>query len=765
MSTVALTQVQVSVHKTRSRALSLALIAASRTSPLLDIPTELGLEILELGLSHTPFSALAAVSKAFAALISRITYRNVVLDSIETMSLFSRTTKSKSPDFLDTHIKTLTVTIDPWYFTPTSRIELEGIIASCTGLRAISVARPGFLALSRHPLHRPLPSEVTVQSFDAATPFEWQSVSIGGAFLPPSASSAAHLSASLTRLRISEPGDAWHSPLSILQFFGSAPHLTHFALTRRMDANIDNDEVFVDELRMLLASRPQLKLLVVSIFPAQWPRYFDPAVSVTSSTIWVALSSLAEADKRVVLLEAGLEGRRDDISWADIPPTHKNLTGQSSFWEHSRREREVRDGNSSSKALKLTSNMNYTPRPPALVPQRLPLGTSPSGRVRKAPPNKPKGRGPRHSMPTVPVASRSSPLLDMPTEIGLEIMELALMATPSTTLAVVCKGFNALVAKILYKTVVLDSLEAIALFDRTVKSKPAGFLETHVRTLAVTVNSRLYSKKARVELEEIVAACTGLRTLAIPGPGILTSALISQTRPVELIIQKFDACTPFEWDPLFDQVSESPAAHLCTPVTHIRICEPATVWHSPLESLEFFGPLPHLTHLALARSVSAEPNLNDRVFVEEIRDILASRKALKMLVVHIFPARWPKPTRAACSLCSHSCLCKRLLRVAETDNRLVLLTAGWNTLVEEDPCGFPDFESTSPPHANHGSWRPGSRSFWENWRMSDKRVVSLTTGWEPEVLQDAMQWTYFSLLAQLRERHDFWARWLMPALH
>ncbi|KAJ7772113.1 hypothetical protein DFH07DRAFT_216502 [Mycena maculata] len=408
--------------------------------------------------------------------------------------------------------------------------------------------------------------------------------------------------------------------------------------------------------------------------------------------------------------------------------------------------------------------MNHDQRSTFLQHRLTPGSLSKSSRVQKAPPKKSKTRAPQRLtsvLPVAPVAQRA-PLLDVPTEIGLEILELALIATPSAaaTLATVSKRFSALVANIIYKTVILGSLEAIALFNRTVRSKPAIFLETHVRTLAITCSSS-YDTKARVQLEEIVAACTGVRILAIPRPGILTSALISRTRPAQLIIQNFDACTPFEWDPLFDQAPESPAAHLSTPLTHLRICEPGIVWHSPGSTLDFFGPLPHLTHLALARSISPEPNFNDRVFVQEICTILASRAGLKMLVVSIYPARWPKPTRAACSLCSHSCLCKALIRVSETDKRLVLLTAGWDTLVEEDPFGFPDLRSTSPPFANHGSWRPGWRSFWENWRMSDKRIVSLASGWEPEISPDAVRWMYPSLPVQLRERRNFWENWLV----
>ncbi|KAJ6497654.1 hypothetical protein C8R45DRAFT_134973 [Mycena sanguinolenta] len=337
MSTRTMSQIQPAPQKTRARALSLALIAASRPAPLLDIPTELGLEILELSLTHTPFSTLAAVSRAFAALISLILYRHIILDSLETMSLLHRTTKTKSRDFLDTHIKTLVVTIEPWRFTAATRIELEGIVATCTGLRALSVTRPGILG---DPLsHRVFPSEITIQSFDASPPFQW--VRTAAKFTPSAPSSAA--AGHLTHLRISEPGDTWHSPLSILAFFGSTPHLTHFALARRMDANEDNDQVFVDEVSMLLASRRNLKMIIVRIFPERWPHYSDDS-GAESSSIWAALASIAEADSRLVLVAAGFNCRPDSVSRVPEPIARVSRTsGFADFWEQSRKDWEARE--------------------------------------------------------------------------------------------------------------------------------------------------------------------------------------------------------------------------------------------------------------------------------------------------------------------------------------------------------------------------------------------------------------------------------------
>ncbi|KAJ7686524.1 hypothetical protein B0H17DRAFT_1071863 [Mycena rosella] len=410
--------------------------------------------------------------------------------------------------------------------------------------------------------------------------------------------------------------------------------------------------------------------------------------------------------------------------------------------------------------------MNYYGH--ALQKSKLSLTTTTpmAPRTRITLPKKSRARG-RAGVPGPAVASGRAPLLEMPAEIALEIMELALINTRMSTLAIVSKKFSALVSNIIYKTVVLRSLEAITLFHRTVRSKAPGFLYAHVR--ALTVCAPYYDSMARAQLEEIVAACSGVRTLAIPRPGILASPLISWTIPsdtsFELILEAFDAVTPFMWDPLFDVAAASPAAHLCARLTHLRICQPTTLWHSPLETLAFFGPLPRLTHLALARALCRQDALshpNDGAFLAEVRALLARRPPLRMLVVSLFPARWPKPTRAACSLCHPACLCRALGDLARADRRLVLLTVGWDTLVEEDPLGNPDFEGTAPPYANHGGGRPGCVSFWDNWRMSDKRTVSLATGWEPEILPDAVEWSYAAVPDQLRGRHNFWEHWLVP---
>ncbi|KAF7315123.1 hypothetical protein MIND_00026600 [Mycena indigotica] len=304
-----------SPQRARSRALSLALAAASKPAPLLDVPTELGLAILELALTHTPLRTLASLSRAFNTLIAAILYRQVILDTPQKLALFARTIRGKTPDFVESHVKTLAVTIEHWRFTPASNMDLETIIAVCSGVRILSLPRPRILALSRH--SRILPSELTLQSFDLSSV---ESCSGG----------TLQMAHSLSHLRIAEPGDLWNSPLSILAFFGGVPHLSHLALARRMDANTDNDVVFVDEVQAILESRPRLKMLVVRIFPAYFPLYCGQGME--SSSIWTALEVVAESDPRLMLVAAGQDTSK--LSWAHLPGDD--------FWEDSMKKWEAR---------------------------------------------------------------------------------------------------------------------------------------------------------------------------------------------------------------------------------------------------------------------------------------------------------------------------------------------------------------------------------------------------------------------------------------
>ncbi|KAF7296099.1 hypothetical protein MKEN_01425100 [Mycena kentingensis (nom. inval.)] len=288
--------------KARSRALSLALAAAAKpAAPLLDIPTELGIEILQFGLAHASIDTLASVSRAFRACIDAILYKHVLLRTPKAVSLFARTARQR-PDLVRNLVKRLAVAF-PWGSSPATSIDIEYVIAACSGVRILSLPRPGLIASPC--LSRTLPSELTLQSFDFTR-------------LDVARCSAHHLSTALTHLRISEPGDAWYAPSAIISFFGDAPHLTHIALARRMEANEDNDAVFVADIQTILASRPQLRMVVVRIFPAHFPLYYNPEAVVEDSAIWQVLSVLAEEDPRLVIVAAGFD-RGKATSWVQMP--------------------------------------------------------------------------------------------------------------------------------------------------------------------------------------------------------------------------------------------------------------------------------------------------------------------------------------------------------------------------------------------------------------------------------------------------------------
>lgn len=96
---------------------------------------------------------------------------------------------------------------------------------------------------------------------------------------PYGGSGLGAMDAPLTRLRVCEPSDVWHSPSSILASFGCTRELTHLQLPRRLNGNETNDEIFVEEVKQILLSRPGLKMLVLSLFPATWGEDCDVAES------------------------------------------------------------------------------------------------------------------------------------------------------------------------------------------------------------------------------------------------------------------------------------------------------------------------------------------------------------------------------------------------------------------------------------------------------------------------------------------------------
>ncbi|PFH52141.1 hypothetical protein AMATHDRAFT_57492 [Amanita thiersii Skay4041] len=267
----------------RTRALSLV---ASRYSPLLNLPSELILGIIQLALLECKPTQLAAISKGVKQLVDAIVYHTVVLDNPTIFLLFYRTVTSAKSAHLAGHVRNLIFT-----WTPYSFCSVKHLVSTCTSLRSLSL--PSSTAIDHVALNGEGPYEITIESFDR--PIDYLFSPHQTALCPP----YAGVSKALTHLRICEPSDAWHSPNSILNSFGPLPNLTHLHLARQTNGNEENDEVFVRELASVLRSRPMLKLLIVSIYCRQ---QWEPLSSVEESNIWGLMRDLSASDARVLLL-------------------------------------------------------------------------------------------------------------------------------------------------------------------------------------------------------------------------------------------------------------------------------------------------------------------------------------------------------------------------------------------------------------------------------------------------------------------------------
>ena len=259
---------------------SLSLIASR--SPLLNLPPELILDILELSLTKAKPSALAAVSKMVSTFVESIIYRTVVLDSARAVSLFHRTIEARSSLFLASHVKKLVVSWSPTAPNAFTRL-LWDIVTACTGARSLTIPT-GFHPVSLSSSHHDTLSELTIESYDE----------LGGC-----ASLSRQPSPSLTHLRICEPSMQWYSPASMLESFGPLLYLTHLQFARRIHANDENDLIFMEDICNLLRRQANMKMIVVSIFAPSWA----PSEPVEDSNIWKMMHSVAVGEPRLIVVK------------------------------------------------------------------------------------------------------------------------------------------------------------------------------------------------------------------------------------------------------------------------------------------------------------------------------------------------------------------------------------------------------------------------------------------------------------------------------
>ncbi|KAL0571551.1 hypothetical protein V5O48_010412 [Marasmius crinis-equi] len=272
----------------RPRRLSLSLLAPRTPPPLLNLPAELVLDILELCLKENRPSTLTVVCKAISGFVDAILYRIVVLDSRETVNLFHRTTLSKPPTFFATHVKKLVLAYNPSVDSIQFRRVLD-IVAPCSGLRSLVLPsgyeKPAIQSIL-HALSSDGLAEILIHSHQGLRTFD-------------AGTTRLDYTLPVTHLRVCEPGDGFVAPCSLLSAFGSLPRLSHLQLARRINSNEDNDQVFVDDVVHILETRPELTMLVVSIFPLSWSP--TPQASVIESSIWDMLQKLSKRDKRLLV--------------------------------------------------------------------------------------------------------------------------------------------------------------------------------------------------------------------------------------------------------------------------------------------------------------------------------------------------------------------------------------------------------------------------------------------------------------------------------
>jgi hypothetical protein len=186
--------------------------------------------------------------------------------------------------------------------------QLAQIIGACSSIRMLTL--PQCTAFLRSD-NGSSPSQLTIGSYAGIAPESYPPRPLDASLAEQDKSSFEKVS----HLRLGDPSDGWYSPSSSLKSFGPLPLLTHLQLSRRANANPDNDEVFVEDIREMLQSRADLKLLVATVYPPTRnycktsSRGFKSMLdSDQDCNIWTSLQQLSREDSRLVVAEGIWDG-------------------------------------------------------------------------------------------------------------------------------------------------------------------------------------------------------------------------------------------------------------------------------------------------------------------------------------------------------------------------------------------------------------------------------------------------------------------------
>lgn len=262
------------------------------TSTFLNLPVELLLDISRLALAESMPSVLSTVCKDFTTVLNAALYHTVTLEDARRTALFLQTAKS-NPHLLQ-NVRHLVITADG--LKQQSWAAVWCMLPQASGLLSLTLDDGGQVNQLASFL-----GERTLDFFSSITLREFSDV--------PS-SPRSYIGSPLTRLRVCTPSDVWFSPSTILATFACPPQLTHLQLARRINGNEDNDAVFVAETKGILASYPELKMLMVSLYEPTWTATAEEA-DVEASHIWAQLREIGDNRLEVV------RGRYDD--WMASP--------------------------------------------------------------------------------------------------------------------------------------------------------------------------------------------------------------------------------------------------------------------------------------------------------------------------------------------------------------------------------------------------------------------------------------------------------------
>lgn len=242
---------------------------------------------------------------------------------------------------------------------------------------------------------------------------------------------------------------------------------------------------------------------------------------------------------------------------------------------------------------------------------------------------------PRMRSFSLSLISRQSRLIDLPLELLFEIIHFALLESKASALSTIAKHITKTVNTILYRAVILDNIHRASLFLRTAKSNHS--LLQHIRHFSVTAPDLTHQCWA--DIRSVLPHSKGLLSLALHN-GEDLSAFASATSEGELSALSSITIRQYSDLPVIALVHDE---HTPSPITHLRICEPSPVWHSPATIMSSFGCPQVLSHVQLSRRVRGNAD-NDEIFVSEVKEILQDYPELKTVVVSLFPPGWSAHT-------------------------------------------------------------------------------------------------------------------------